>query len=277
MPVPGVELFSFPVTSVPITQPTNTRSFDFLFPAVPSGMTWTGSFLPCIPQQILPLPVPLDPMPTLNNVTWLLTRNGQPELTWTGDTILRDVQAGPGDRLMVTAYNLPDFPVSVVTVTWKGYAIDTSRSWPVTMWLSNSGSGGAPPANPDTRIASANWVSTTSAASGSSLIISSGGGPTLSLLEAQLSYSVACASGSANSASGLIYITDTVAGATIAQLPIVCKPGQAVSDSVTLDCHGYVPQANAGGTTSVYLQWSAGALQADNSVILGILQYLVIF
>jgi hypothetical protein len=103
---PPATRFSFPSM---VTGTDTVFMNTFKFPQIPTGLTFTGAFLPCINA------------PTfgggLSAVTWVLLRNGQPELSWVGYTILEDFQGFGGDTITIQAYNLPN---GNVTVTWQG-------------------------------------------------------------------------------------------------------------------------------------------------------------
>lgn len=116
MTIPGVQNFSYPVT-MPVT---NNFTSTWTFPSVPTGLTWTGAFLPCVPSTIAQ---GAPATQYFQQTNWVLYRNGQPEISWTGNSMLEHFQATSGDVITIAASFLPLLPLpNNVQLTWKGWS-----------------------------------------------------------------------------------------------------------------------------------------------------------
>lgn len=143
MAAPGYQLVNYPVYGFGQPVSYNVAALNvlqFTYPTVPQGQVWTVSFLPCqfnAPQT-----------GGMEDVLWSMYRNDVAELTWFGNTMVRDVQLLGGDRIYLVATNVPtsnamvpSFTATQLLVTMRGFAVPAGQDVPSRPSFSGAGEG----------------------------------------------------------------------------------------------------------------------------------------
>lgn len=259
MTTPPASRFSYPST---VIGSSSVFSNTFTFPHTPIGQVQTGNFLPCIPGASFG--------GSLASVTWELLRNGQPEISWVGYTILEDFQAFGGDIITIIGYNIPN---GMVTLTWQGYTYNEG-SVPLTQpSLSTSGDANIQLAN--SYQTATRSIAVTAVQTAQSYPFTLVGAPantaTIRVYNTSLSVSVANGTG-----SPMYYACQTWIGAdasatsatTLDRLNLQCLVGTQGNQDQSTNWDG-VEYNTATQTLAVYLNTQAGAS------LLGFGQYMV--
>lgn len=210
------------------------------FPAVPAGLAWTVSLLPCAPNSSL--------AGGYVNTTWQLNRNGQPELSWFGNTIVQDVQAVGGDVIQVVAYNVP-------VPTWGDPTYDPTKNLLTMRGYSQPLSDWKPCAPQFSPVGESVWWATynpvtieaqSSAGTDGNTLFAGWPGDGTALIGLQMSY--ALAGGNTN---GLMTVDNSSTGAVYGQLALA-NNGGALAATV------YIPAGptNIPAGTQLRLTWT---------------------
>lgn len=110
--------------STPLYQPANARSDAsgnalFTFNVVPPGFVWTMTLVPTANTTGLTLgKIPPAALDVFGQSVWTLQRNGIPEMTWVGYTLVTDFQAFGNDRIAVSVSNVT--PNTQLLLTMRG-------------------------------------------------------------------------------------------------------------------------------------------------------------
>lgn len=252
MPAPGYQVVNMPVYGVNnIVDQQLTFNFGF----VPQGYTYTVSFLPCVfnaPQT-----------GGLVNTLWRLQRNGVDELTWFGNTIVRDIQIKGGEQITLVCFNnatanaqISNFTPVQTLVTMRGFSVPTGTEQPANPTFSNTG---------DSVWLGSYDASTRNAATGFSTAVGAGdflmpAGESV-ITGIQTSVSINQAGVGLN---GIVQIVDTFSGNVLWQQGVAIgatTSGFAVAQYVPLNQY----QFNSAGGAQLLISWSLTSVPAHGA------------
>lgn len=108
------------------------QEITFTFPAVPTGLTWTGS---------VGFSLAVGTGPLLQGIVWTAYRNGLPILSWEEFGVASEIQAVGGEVISIVGVyygssgTVPQFEIRC---SWTGYSDDSYNADPAQPWVSGS-------------------------------------------------------------------------------------------------------------------------------------------
>lgn len=235
--IPGVQTFKYVANPITMIGSGNQPSVNtFTFPAVPTGLVWTGGFFIC-PSNAQSQSVNTGVAASgYGDLTYIVYRNGQPEATWNGYSVLENYQATGGDVITIIAYGeLPTQGSTTVgtQMMWVGSSVDESNAQPAVPYLTNgttpTPTGGSLEATATSRIAGSSTTVTAT-------LLNDAGATLLNLV-----LSGWCSSNSGGPFRCIIAVTDLGNGNVLGQFTVITASASATAQqALSIPLYNYV-------------------------------------